>query len=92
MEAQGGMFNIAEINNLASDWMGIPELKRCISFTAPPSEEAASPSSSVKPPNTSRTYNRSIPSGTAQGAGQVMQQQWASMANSNGGASMAPAG
>lgn len=92
MAQQGGMVNVAELNNIMAELTGMDEYKRIVTFTTPPSEEGPTPSSSVKPPNTSRTYNRSIPSGTAQGAGQVMQQQWAAMANSSGGASMAPAG
>mgnify|MGYP000228618770 CR=1 FL=1 len=92
MAQQGGMFNVAEFNNIMADLTGREEYKRMVTFTTPPSEEAATPSTRVKPPNTTRTYNRSIPSGTAQGAGTLMQQQWASMANSAGGASMTPAG
>lgn len=93
MAQQGGMFNVAEFNNMMADLTGMDEYRQMVTFTTPPpSEDAPSPGSSIKPANTSRTYNRSIPSGTAQGAGQVMQQQWASLANSNGGASMAPAG
>lgn len=92
MAQQGGILDVAELNNIMADLTGMKEYRRIVTFTTPPAEDSASPTTSVKPPNTSRTYNRSIPSGTAQGAGQVMQQQWASMANSNGGASEAPTG
>lgn len=93
IQQQGGVIDVPALNETMADLTGMDEYSRIVTFSLPPEGEEGSPTTSIKPSRTSRTYNRSIPSGTAQGAATVMQQQWAAAGNSGaGGAQPAPVG
>lgn len=93
LQQQGGMFDVAAFNEMMAELTGRDEYKRMVTFSSPPESDSEGPTTSVKPPNTNRTYTRrSVSTGTPAGAAQSMMQQWSSMAKSNGGASMMPTG
>lgn len=89
---QGGTIDMAALNEIMAGLLGLDELKQIVTFTVPTEAEESHPSTSLKPPNTTRTQIRkNVSSATAQGQAMQQQQQWSSLARSNGGAAPMPA-
>jgi hypothetical protein len=85
LQAQGGAPDFARITSDLADLLDAPKLRNWITFNMPSLPEGE-PSTSVKPANTTRTYERVSRSTGPTGQGKYAQasQQWSSMANSQG--------